>query len=114
MPDLRNAQVARAHSGPSSTLTMSNTIRNGMWWDAMSGTLDYGAESMSDISKSQFTRMMMADISRKLRTFYPMVLMRERAEIYLDYVQQYNPDTELHPDPFFSNAMALYELGGDI
>lgn len=95
---------------PGSRTVNYATIRNGRWWDEKSGTLNYGTESV-DVGRSQFARMMVADLSRRLRQLEPVVLIGGNAEALLPLVTPYHAQTEAHDDALFANANAFYEIG---
>jgi plasmid segregation protein ParM len=87
------------------------TMDGGRWIDKLSGSLDFGLETVQNISLSMFARMTVAELSRRVGTLAPIVLTGGKAEALVEYFAQYTADVEAHPDPLFANAQAFYELG---
>lgn len=87
------------------------TMEQGRWIDRLSGSLDFGLETVQNINLSMFARMTVAELSRRLGTLAPIVLIGGKADALVEYMQQYTPDVEAHPDPLYANAQAFYELG---
>lgn len=87
------------------------TMRNYKWVDIMSGTLDYGLDSVGIMTPAQFSRMVIADLSRRLRTLPKLILIGGMAHVLAEEFKRYTPDVEVHPDPLYANAMSYYELG---
>ncbi|QQE81530.1 ParM/StbA family protein [Alicyclobacillus sp. SO9] len=87
------------------------TMENGRWIDRVSGSLDYGLETVQNISLSMFSRMTVAELSRRLGTLAPIVLIGGKASQLQEYFQQYTSDVEADEDAYYRNAQAFYELG---
>jgi plasmid segregation protein ParM len=87
------------------------TMDGGSWIDKLSGSLDFGLETVQNISLSMFARMTVAELSRRLGTLSPIVLTGGKAEVLVEYFGNYTADVESHPDPLFANAQSFYELG---
>lgn len=87
------------------------TMENGRWINQFSGSLDFGLETVQNISLSMFARMAVAELSRRLRTLAPIVLIGGKADVLVEYFEQFASEVEAHPDPLYANAQAFYDLG---
>lgn len=87
------------------------TVENGKWINKLSGSLDFGLETVQNISLSMFARMTVAELTRRIGTLAPIILIGGKADTLAEYVIQYAPDVEVHHDPLYANANAFYELG---
>ncbi|WP_436664498.1 ParM/StbA family protein (plasmid) [Alicyclobacillus acidoterrestris] len=85
------------------------TITNGQWVDRLSGTLPFGTET-ENISQTLFVRMVMAELSRRLKPIPPMVLMGGSAQNLLEHFHGYTQAVEVHHDPVYANAEAMYRF----
>ncbi|GMA65627.1 ParM/StbA family protein (plasmid) [Alicyclobacillus fastidiosus] len=85
------------------------TIVNGQWIDRLSGTLPFGTET-ENISMTLFVRMVMAELSRRIKPLPALVLMGGKAKDLLEYFQTYTHDVEVHHDPLHANADAMYQF----
>lgn len=87
------------------------TMENGRWIDRLSGSMDFGLETVQNISHSMFARMTVAELSRRVGTLSLIVLSGGLAETLFEYFRPYSDKVEVHPDPLFANAQAFYDLG---
>lgn len=87
------------------------TMERGRWIDRLSGSMDFGLETVQNISLSMFARMVVAELSKKVGSLSPIVLTGGKAELLQDYVAQYTDQVETHHDPLYANAQSFYELG---
>ncbi|GMA65962.1 ParM/StbA family protein [Alicyclobacillus fastidiosus] len=83
-------------------------IMNGQWVDRLSGTLPFGTET-EKISPTLFVRMIIAELSRRVKPLPPLVLMGGKARDLLDHFQTYTA-VEVHHDPLHANADAMYQF----
>lgn len=86
------------------------TMDNGRWIDRLRGSMDFGLETVQNISLSMFARMIAAELSKHVGTLAPIVLMGGKAGPLAEYLEQY-AEVEVHPDPLYANATAFYHLG---
>lgn len=87
------------------------TMDGGRWIDRLSGSMDFGLETVQNISLSMFARMTIAELSRRVGSLAPIVLVGGKADALVEYMEQYTSDVEAHPDPLYANANAFYALG---
>lgn len=87
------------------------TMDGGRWIDRLSGSMDFGLETVGGINLSMFARMTIAELSRRVGTLAPIVLIGGKAEALAEYIEQYTGQVDVHPDPLYANANAFYELG---
>ncbi len=85
-------------------------FENGKWIDQFSDSLDYGSETVK-VSDAQLARMMVADLTKQLRTLPPAILIGGMVDRLIKYIRVYHESTEAHPDALYANAEAFRELG---
>ncbi|GLG02269.1 hypothetical protein Alches_23100 [Alicyclobacillus hesperidum subsp. aegles] len=85
------------------------TAVDGRWRDRESDSLDYGFETFRG-TEEQFARVVISDLSTRLRPLGLIVLVGGRGSL-LPHLRQYHANVELHPDALFANAVAFRELG---
>lgn len=85
------------------------TMQNGRWVDPASDSLDYGCETFRG-TENQLARVIIADLSKRLRPFGPAVVIGGK-ETLVPYLRQYHENIEYHPDALFATAVAFREMG---
>ena len=90
------------------------TINNKKYLDKDSGTLPYGTIELENAgnNKEQFSRKIIADLSKNLRNLNGTILFSGGGSILLyEYLKQQYPNSILCDDPLFANAKGFYKMG---
>ncbi|UOF90738.1 ParM/StbA family protein [Fodinisporobacter ferrooxydans] len=86
------------------------TFQYGKWINRLSGSLDYGLDTV-EINSSMFARMTVAELSKRLGSLSPIILIGGKASVLSDYFRQYTSDVEAYHDALYANAWAFREAG---
>ncbi|MFD1676034.1 ParM/StbA family protein [Alicyclobacillus fodiniaquatilis] len=90
------------------------TMNGRRWIDKLSGSLDYGIETVQDLSMPLFARKVIADLTKRLNTLFPLILIGGKANELIEHFKQYTTDISVHEDPLYANATAFYRLGNEV
>lgn len=90
------------------------TMNGNRWIDKLSGSLDYGLETVQNLSIPLFTRKVIADLTKRLNSLFPLILIGGKATELLPYFKQYTDNVSVADDPLYANANAFFKLGGQL
>ena len=87
------------------------TIRDRKYIDKDSGTLNYGIYELENTDqKEQFTRKIVADLSKVWLKQYPVLIAGGGGLLLFDYLKNHF-DCRLVDDPIFANVKGFYKMG---